>query len=384
MIVICVSAVLPSRWDTVCSTFFGTQREGACPTPARLSAGIAVDGGRYIHVFGGSGGSVPRNDFWTFDTVAQMWFMDSADWREVYTSWTDPVCSDSSSSLNLVPKPRFNPLVAVDTGGFVIVGGGMCSDYSTNRWNDTVFLKDYWMFGRETRQWMPITALFEQSDDDPSVASNYSSVLYQHKVYIFGGLNNSDPYHLTYMNAMWVVDLNPPQNVDLQNGILNSEPTLRRVLPNPDSPIPPPRADHTAVVAGTRMYVFGGRNENEALGDMWAFDFDTLNWTQIDFSGDAEPPPARFAHVSAVCRGAAADMSDVIIVYGGRGITDFSDDMVYAYSIGQRMWINIDASGFHPPKRIFGSLACGVNGELWLFGGVDELGRVINDFYRMF
>jgi len=384
----CVYGTLPSRWETVCSTFTGTQRDGACPTPARLSAAITVDSGRYIHIFGGSGGRVPRNDLWTYDTVTRSWSMDNPDWREEYTAWTDPVCGDpiGVDGLTVIPKPRYNPVLSVDTGGFLIVGGGVCSDYSNGYWNRTGLLKDYFMFGRDTRQWIPLSVSF---NSDPPAVTNFSSVVYEHKVYIFGGVNTTGPHQQTYYNTLWVGELSPMPEIG-QDGIVyggtmaDDLHTFRRVVPNPDSPLPPPRADHTAVVSGTRMYVFGGRNENEALGDMWAFDFDTGNWTEIVFGDSQAAPPPRFAHDSAVCRGAAADMSDVIIIHGGRGLTDLSDETVYGYSIGQRIWLTLSNDGFRPPKRVYGSLTCGINGELWLFGGVDENGHIINDFYRMF
>jgi len=380
-----VYATLPSKWEPVCATFTGNRREGTCPIPARLSARMTVDSGRYIHIFGGSGGQVPKNDMWTYDSVMGTWTMDSPDWREEYTSWINPVCSDTNrNDANVIPKPRYNSVLTLDTGGLFIIGGGMCSDYTLNKWNTSVFLKDFWMFGRDFHQWIPLVATF---DSDPSITSNFSSVIYEHKVYIFGGINGTDPTHSSFLNTLWIADLNPATNFVQDEVVLGVRPqasTVRRVVPNPNSPLPPPRADHTAVVAGTRMYIFGGRNKTHALGDMWAYDFDSGNWTQIVYDESHDPPPPRYAHGSAVCRGAAADMSDVIIIHGGRGLTDLCDETVFGYSIGQRIWFSLVADGFIPSKRVYESLACGIDGEIWLFGGVDEKNRVVNDFYRMY
>ena len=46
--------------------------------------------------------------------------------------------------------------------------------------------------------------------------------------------------------------------------------------------------------------------------------------------------------------------------------------------------LELEQSGDAPCKRKYSSMVCGPNGELWLFGGVDENGNVLNDLYRMF
>ena len=48
-------------------------------------------------------------------------------------------------------------------------------------------------------------------------------------------------------------------------------------------PVPQPRAGHTAVVHQNKMFVFGGKDdENEKLKEFWMFDFDTRTWAQLD------------------------------------------------------------------------------------------------------
>jgi hypothetical protein len=75
-----------------------------------------------------------------------------------------------------------------------------------------------------------------------------------------------------------------------------------------DGPPPPGRHDHSAVVYGGELYVYGGRGAGgEALEDFWRFSLATQQWTQLP-----TPPGAgaRFGHTAAVTGG---DM----LVYGG-------------------------------------------------------------------
>ncbi|KAL8832844.1 MAG: hypothetical protein Q9191_000028 [Dirinaria sp. TL-2023a] len=67
---------------------------------------------------------------------------------------------------------------------------------------------------------------------------------------------------------------------------------------------PCPRADHTAVAIGERIYVFGGTDENmqviEEQGRVWVFDTMTLHWSFLDSQGSPQSYPcARLQHGSA-------------------------------------------------------------------------------------
>ena len=72
-----------------------------------------------------------------------------------------------------------------------------------------------------------------------------------------------------------------------------------------DFPLSPePRALHTAVVDGSRMYVFGGfssradHRDFPHLCDVWSFSLNTGMWEQILCTGDV--PPARSGHSSFI------------------------------------------------------------------------------------
>ena len=59
--------------------------------------------------------------------------------------------------------------------------------------------------------------------------------------------------------------------------------------------MPQPRAGHSATVHNGKMYVFGGKDEdNEKLKDLWSFDFDTREWKEV--SCDSEGLVSRSGH----------------------------------------------------------------------------------------
>lgn len=433
-------ATLPSTWETVCSTYLGDKREGACPVPARREAAMAVEGGRYVHVFGGSGGRVPRSDLWTYDSAARAWALGNADWREESADWAAPVCAPDPAHPRTAPAPRTGGVVAPEAGGLLFVGGGACRQYAAGGagWDAPAApVADYWHYARPTQQW---ARAWPAAHTLPNT-TRFSTVAHAGRLYVFGGVDNTtDPEHPIYSNALWEISENNNDNDDgdddqqqkeeneirfgnnnvfANNGVENNNQendkvitkdkkmtigkkttttttttlrtttttktktkTARLIQLSEGSPVPPARAEHTAVVAGGKMYVFGGRNATDAHGDMWAYSFAERAWAVVPAQGAAPLP--RYAHAAAVCAAAAPDLSDVVVVWGGTSGLALLGADVHAYSVGQRTWVALAPNGDAPSRRTHASLACGPNGELWLFGGVDESGRVLNDFYRMY
>jgi len=70
-----------------------------------------------------------------------------------------------------------------------------------------------------------------------------------------------------------------------------------------DGTVPGPRTRHTACAIGEKIYVFGGRGEEEKpieeMGRVWVFDTNTLGWSYIDPATDASTPPGRYLHGGA-------------------------------------------------------------------------------------
>lgn len=100
--------------------------------------------------------------------------------------------------------------------------------------------------------------------------------------------------------------------------------------PDKDSKLPQPRAGHSAIIHEGKMYVFGGKDEdNEKLKDLWCFDFQTRTWTEMpsDTEGDDyESIISRSGHSAQV-------YADHMLIFGGiHEVTKELDDMI-AYNL---------------------------------------------------
>jgi len=62
------------------------------------------------------------------------------------------------------------------------------------------------------------------------------------------------------------------------------------------------RASHTSAVYNDRLYVFGGQDDdNNKLGDLWAYDFTSSVWSEVKQADDADyKPTPRSGHTACV------------------------------------------------------------------------------------
>ena len=147
----------------------------------------------------------------------------------------------------------------------------------------------------------------------PPVRQGHSAAVADGKMYIFGGERSA--YHYS---DIWKYDMEE----DIWEFVApyNSLDTLGR-------------HDHSAVIHDGVMYIYGGRSD-ETKGDLWAFDFATMTWTEMPMSPDMAP---RHGHGAAV-------IGDAMYVYGGYISSTFGDvggtltDEVWAYSFSGMSW----------------------------------------------
>lgn len=62
---------------------------------------------------------------------------------------------------------------------------------------------------------------------------------------------------------------------------------------------------------GNRVFVFGGRSGKERLADLWCFNMDTMQWTQMITPDHLPTPEGRSWH------SLTANANDELILYGG-------------------------------------------------------------------
>lgn len=132
---------------------------------------------------------------------------------------------------------------------------------------------------------------------------------------------------------------------------------------------PGKRTNHTLVVDGDRLILFGGNESRDGasfapLGDTWAFDLTTRTWEELETTGD---PTARLFH-------AAATDGDTMWVYGGGDEGAFTGPFfgdVVALDLTTLAWTEVNGGRGGPDGRIWANLDYR-DGKLVMFGGHDD------------
>ena len=104
---------------------------------------------------------------------------------------------------------------------------------------------------------------------------------------------------------------------------------------------PPPRVGHAQASIENVFYVFGGRRGvemNESpLNDLWAFDVESREWTDLS-GGAGDVPCPRSFHVATAARGK-------LYVFGGCGPADagrLAD--LHEYDVASKTWTKLPGS----------------------------------------
>ncbi|KAF1801005.1 hypothetical protein FB192DRAFT_1328584 [Mucor lusitanicus] len=138
----------------------------------------------------------------------------------------------------------------------------------------------------------------------PTPRSGHISVIYDNKLYIFGGINASHLY-----NDIWYFDL--ATHVWHQISAVGY--------------IPAPREGCAAALVDDTIYIFGGRGLNGCgLGDLCAFRIKSQRWYMFQSMG--APPSPRYGLSMTV-------IHNKIYVFGGDSVTGKTDDSAYVYTL---------------------------------------------------
>lgn len=139
---------------------------------------------------------------------------------------------------------------------------------------------------------------------------------------------------------------------------------------------PSARSNHSAVVLGDRLVVYGGSTSTDGLSysprsDVWALDLaGGGGWSEIGVAGGG--PGERLFHAAA-----ASDDGRTMYVYGGGDenafVGPFFGDL-WAFDVQAGAWTELhDGRGDAPAARIWASLVHDpAGGRLLLFGGHDD------------
>lgn len=122
---------------------------------------------------------------------------------------------------------------------------------------------------------------------------------------------------------------------------------------------PSKRGDHTAVCYGQTMIVFGGRKHVVVLGDMWLFDIETGEWSEIQHEAAFGPGPV-FGHAACV-----SPATHTMYIAGGTHHDDHGDRVVFAYNLKFHHWRAVRA----PPEFLAPTLSAVVASALAVASG---------------
>lgn len=131
--------------------------------------------------------------------------------------------------------------------------------------------------------------------------------------------------------------------------------TWEQILPCKGSPMPPPIAGHSAVIAkdpetgADIMVVFGGKDdENMKLNELWKFDFSLFCWAKLEpTNAQHDLPMPRSGHSSLLYK------EKYIAVFGG--IFEITRELndCFLFDIKSSKWFNLfEETGPASPKRL--------------------------------
>lgn len=142
--------------------------------------------------------------------------------------------------------------------------------------------------------------------------------------------------------------------------------------------VPEPRDDHTMVqVSPNSFVIFGGFVNGSRRNDVYSFAFDgrEVNWTLLAAnSSDSKAAPApRASH----CAGFHAGTMYII---GGEDEDHNKLNDFWAFDIEAKSWNKLECAGQEEFCRS-GASASVVNGRVYIFGGILEITKELNDMY---
>ncbi|CAD7937823.1 unnamed protein product [Amoebophrya sp. A25] len=144
----------------------------------------------------------------------------------------------------------------------------------------------------------------------------------------------------------------------------------RRWIPiSARSNAPKPRFGHSAVSWENSMYIFGGWDGHITLSELFEYNFASNTWHGVPNRGSA--PRARYRHSAVVICGS-------MYVFGGvdKDQNRFSD--LYELNLMDKVWHRLDIRGeYIPSARTFHRAVADTTGRMFILGGFD--GRRQND-----
>lgn len=293
---------------------------GLPPRQLSLHAGVAVDGCLYI--FGGYNGNNRVADFHKFN-------FKTSKWTQITTSGAGPSARDRH--------------VVVSWNDKIYIFAGYDG---SNRVND------FWQYDTQLEEWSVVDSLPGQA---PTPRHSHSGVEYDGSMYIFGGYDGnyrSDFHRHIFSQRKWI------------------SLAVKGALPKA-------RYRTSAAAYKNLMLVVGGHDGAKHLNDFWQLNFETLEWSIVETTGQVPPPSPRDSHTAVIC-------NDAMYLFGGSTANARND--LYSFSFETNQWSEVrpassaGQAACEPCPRFCHSCQVHDN-SLYVFGGYDGHQR-LNDFWQ--
>lgn len=292
-----------------------TEKNPATAPSRRVGHSIAYDSGSdRVVLFGGertAGGGILINETWAYDFDSDMW---------------------ENRNPSSGPSARFGQAMAYDaTADRVILFGG---------WTGTVQSTETWAYDYETNTWTNMSPTTSPSAGlGANMAYDAESdriVLFGGGTFMFGG-SSAETWVYAFSTNSWTL-MNPA-----------------------DSPSPRQAFGMMAYDAESDLIVlFGGQDGLARFDDTWAYDHDSVTWTQMN----PEASPSAVTAASMTYDSGA----DRIILFGGLLATASAVDQTWVYNVDSDTWRLETDMG--PSSRYGAPLAYDAQSEVSiLFGG---------------
>ncbi|KAI9493120.1 hypothetical protein BDB00DRAFT_824491 [Zychaea mexicana] len=250
---------------------------GDVPTP-RMHPVIAPLGNNCVLLYGGEPSNADEKwdpNFYTLNISTRQW-------------------SRIQMKDGCLPVERSGHSIAVGGNLLYIWGGQRAGRY----------LDDLFVLNASTYQTNPQWEHIASANEGPAGRSGHASVVFDDKVYIFGGTDGDHLY-----NDVWAYDLH----------------TRHWSQISAVGYIPVPREGCDAALAGDVMYVFGGRGpDGHELGDLCAFKIRGHRWFMFQNMGPSPTP--RFGLTFTA-------VDDKIVALGGESSTGKMEESPYLVHI---------------------------------------------------
>ena len=125
------------------------------------------------------------------------------------------------------------------------------------------------------------------------------------------------------------------------------------------------------------MVIFGGFKFGERTNDMYIFSFKNKTWKKIEPAGYKVPSP-RVGHSAAI--GYDPQNGDCMYVFGGKDDDNNKLNDVWKFNFQSREWTEIVA--VHEPRPRSGHSACIYKDRyMIIYGGIEEITKELNDMH---